>query len=311
MKKEIIELRKRIFDNLKEKALSFESSVSAELINYRKDQEFFSKREFSKATIEELKKRVKETDAIYLGDFHTFDQNIRNVLRIIKVILNSKNKCIVALEMVDAQFQFYIDTYMDGHLTDLEFLESIDYHESWRFPWTHYKLIFDLAKENDIKIIGLNTKGNLIERDLFAANLISHTLKTQQNTQVLVLYGELHLTPNKIPKLVKDQNPQIESVIIHQNLDEVYWKLEQTNMGRKKTQVIEFDEDEFSIQLANNDQMAYVVSNRGTNGKNLQKVAFPYIGEKNTKSNRDYQLMEALNSESQMNYSSSVFEDEQ
>jgi len=70
-------------------------------------------------------------------------------------------------------------------------------------------------------------------------------------------------------------------------------------------------EDEFSIQLANNDQMAYVVSNRGTNGKNLQKVAFSYIGEKNTKSNRDYQLMEALNSESQMNYSSSVFEDEQ
>lgn len=70
-------------------------------------------------------------------------------------------------------------------------------------------------------------------------------------------------------------------------------------------------EDEFSIQLANNDQMAYVVSNRGTNGKDLQKVAFSYIGEKNTIPNRDYQLMEALNSESQMNYSSSVFEDEQ
>ncbi len=247
MKKEIIELRKRIFDNLKEKALSFESSVSPELINYRNDQENYSKRDFTKTTIEELKTRVKETDTIYLGDFHTFDQNIRNVLRIIKVILNSKNKCIVALEMVDAQFQFYIDTYMEGHLTDLEFLESIDYHESWRFPWTHYKLIFDLAKENDIKIIGLNTKGNLIERDLFAAKLISHTLKTQKNTQVLVLYGELHLTPNKIPKLVKDQNPHTESVIIHQNLDEVYWKQIELNQDNK---VVCFDQNEFCINSA-------------------------------------------------------------
>ena len=55
MKKEIVALRKRIFKNLKSKALSFESGISTELAFYRKDQEVFSKREFSKTTIDELK----------------------------------------------------------------------------------------------------------------------------------------------------------------------------------------------------------------------------------------------------------------
>jgi uncharacterized iron-regulated protein len=247
VKKEIVALRKRIFTYLKAKALNFESGVSPELILYRKDQETHAQREFSPTTIDDLKVIVKEKCTIYLGDFHTFDQNIRNVLRILKVILNEKNNCIVALEMVDAKYQFYIDTYLQGHITDLEFLESIDYHDSWRFPWTHYKLIFELAKENGIKIIGLNTTGNLIERDKFAAELISHTHKTHPDSQVLVLYGELHLTANKIPSLVKHKNKNLSSVIIHQNLDEVYWK--QIELG-KNDKVVKFNDDEYCINSA-------------------------------------------------------------
>ncbi|MFX0556578.1 cell envelope biogenesis protein OmpA [Maribacter sp. CXY002] len=69
--------------------------------------------------------------------------------------------------------------------------------------------------------------------------------------------------------------------------------------------------DEFSIQLANKDQMAYVISNRGQEGEDLQKVAFSYIGERSANQGKDYHLLEALNSEDHVNYSTSVFEDEQ
>lgn len=247
MKKEILELRKRIFKYLKHKALSFEGDVSDEMTMYRLDQTRFAKREFFDTSIDELKSKVSNADTIYLGDFHTFDQNIRNVLRIIKVILKSKGKCVLALEMVSAEFQFYIDTYMDGHLTDLEFLESIDYNESWRFPWTHYKLIFELAKENNIKILGLNTHGTLKHRDQFAAKLIDRSLKNDKDTKVLVLYGELHLAPNKIPMMVSLTNKNIKSVIIHQNLDEVYWKQVELNTDSK---IVKFDESEYCINSA-------------------------------------------------------------
>lgn len=247
MKSEIISLRKKIYENLKTKALSFESGVSSELVQYREDQHKFSNNDFKPSTIEQLKSKVTKSDIIYLGDFHTFDQNIRNVLRILKVLLNSDNDCIVALEMVDAKYQFYIDAYLENHITDLEFLESIDYHDSWRFPWSHYKLIFELAKKHKIEIIAINTTGNLIERDDFAANIISKSMKENPDTQHLVVYGELHITSNKIPKKVSKITHNESYVIIHQNLDEVYWKQVEESLNDK---IVRFNDNEYCLNSA-------------------------------------------------------------
>jgi hypothetical protein len=247
LKSEIINLRKKIYENLKLKALNFESNLSPELIQYRKDQQQFSNNSFTSSNIDELKLKVKKSDVIYLGDFHTFDQNIRNVVRILKVLLNSDNDCIVALEMVDAKYQFYIDTYLEGHLTDLEFLESIDYHDSWRFPWSHYKLIFELAKEHNIEIIGLNTNGNLIERDIFGADIISKSMEQNPDTQHLVVYGELHITNNKIPLRVSKILHNDNYVIVHQNLDEVYWKQVEADQNDK---IIKFNNNEYCLNSA-------------------------------------------------------------
>jgi uncharacterized iron-regulated protein len=247
VKSELVNLRKKIFNYIKSKAYGYEGKVSPELKKYQKDQRLFAKRKFEKSNFNQLKNSVSKADIIYLGDFHTFDQNIRNVLRILKVLISEKSQCIVALEMVEAQFQLYIDAYLGGHITDLEFLESINYHDSWRFPWTHYKLIFELAKEHSIKIIGINTGGNLLQRDEFAADVCDHALKSHPGHKLLVVYGELHISPNKIPEMVKAKLPTIAQVIIHQNLDEVYWKLIEDDM---KADIIRFSEKEYCINSA-------------------------------------------------------------
>lgn len=247
IKSKIFKLRKKIFNNIKAKAYGYEGEVSKELKKYQRDQKQFSKRSFKNSNFNQLKKSVSNADIIYLGDFHTFDQNIRNVLRIIKVMISEKSKCIIALEMVDSKFQLYIDTYLQGHITDLEFLESINYHDSWRFPWTHYKLIFELAKEYSIKIIGINTKGDLIHRDKFAASVCERFFRNNHNHKLLVLYGELHIGPDKIPKLVKERISNIKHVIIHQNLDEVYWHQIETD---NTCEIIKFSNQEYCINSA-------------------------------------------------------------
>ena len=247
MTSQLSDLRQRIYKNLKRKAYSFEGEVSRELKTYRKDQVKSSKRPFHASNIEELKKGVDDSEIIYLGDFHTFDQNIRNVLRILKVIATNHRQCLIGLEMVDAKYQFCLDAYMQGQLTELEFLESISYHESWRFPWTHYKLIFDLAKEHDIKMIALNTKGNLRERDEFASKALNQALDSNPGAQIVVVYGELHINQDKIPALTKKRRPQIKQTIIHQNLDEVYWTMKGESQEDK---IVKFNDREFCINSA-------------------------------------------------------------
>lgn len=246
LKSGILELRKQIFNYLKNKALSYEVG-SEELDLYFSNQEKFSDRDFEVCTMDHLLSKVKDTDVTFIGDFHTFDQNIRNVLRIIKILITQDHTPIIGLEMIDSSYQLILDTYLEGHLTELEFLEEIDYHDSWRFPWTHYKLIFELAKEFQIEIIALNKKGTLLERDQFAADLLAKINNEQPDKKLIVLYGELHIAPNKMPALLEKLNPNLEKLIIHQNLDKVYWKLAESG---SQAETVCFNPHEFCILTA-------------------------------------------------------------
>lgn len=243
LKSQIIKLRRKIYENLKSRALDLESH-SKDLDDYLLEQTESSRRKFEVIDISTIKDSVMNSDITYIGDFHTFDQNIRNVLRILKVFSTGPNNCVIALEMIHANFQIYIDAYLDRHLTDLEFLESINYHDSWRFPWTHYKQIFDMAKKYNMKVIGINTEGSLKERDQFAASTLSSIKRLNPESKLIVLYGELHITANKIPKFFQQLEPSSRYTIIHQNLDEVYWQL--IDNGQEEG-IVAFSESEFCI----------------------------------------------------------------
>lgn len=244
---EILNLRKKIYHNLKKKAYGYEELVSKDIKKYLKEQNVYASRKYRLSNFEDLVASLLKSHIVFLGDFHTFDQNIRNVLRLIKVALEKKRPCILALEMVNYEHQLYIDAYLEHHITELEFLESINYHESWRFPWTHYKIIFELAKKHNIRITGINTTGRLKERDQFAAEICNEIHKEFPDHILFVLYGELHITRSKIPALVHSLDADINSLIIHQNLDQVYWDL----INKKsKSDIVKFARDEYCINSA-------------------------------------------------------------
>ncbi len=75
------------------------------------------------------------------------------------------------------------------------------------------------------------------------------------------------------------------------------------NLGNE----INSDGDEFAVSLASKNGTGYVMSNRGNNKTDVQKVAFSYNDNGNGQG--DYDIMEAMNN-SQIDYTSSLFEDE-
>ncbi|TDJ06668.1 MAG: hypothetical protein E2O68_04675 [Deltaproteobacteria bacterium] len=230
---------------MKKKALSFEGEITKELKSYRRAQKRYANRAFKTSTLPELFESIERSDIIYLGDFHTFDQNSKNLERILKNLIKKEKKLVFGLEFIFANRQKYIDLYLDGHLTELEFLESINYFQSWRFPWKHYSFLFNFAKQNDLPMLALNSSGTLDKRDQFAANNISNFLKEHPQYKMLVLFGELHIMPNKIPKLVSHAlDPDHKQLIIHQNLDDIFWKLQ------KESSIIKFNDWEYSLQAS-------------------------------------------------------------
>lgn len=95
--------------------------------------------------------------------------------------------------------------------------------------------------------------------------------------------------------------------------------LHMAQVGRKKVDWsvnlgsdINSKEDDFSIVLPTRDRQGYVVSNRGNDKDHIQRIAFTYDLKKyraHLKSEHD--ILEALYSENNIDYSSTLFEDEQ
>jgi hypothetical protein len=251
-------IQKKFYDHIKKKALSLETGQSREMRTYFQGQQKYLKRNFAVASAKSLFNSVEKSQVIFIGDFHTFDQSGRNLERLIRFMLDErshKKNITLGMEMVMHKSQFHVDNFLSGLISEEELLESINYHDSWRFPWTHYRAFFQLAKQHGIKILALNSTGSLKQRDEKAAKLVSQQLEQDQNNKIFVLFGEAHIFPNKLPlkvlrhsqKLFKKNEP-LEYTIIHQNLDDVFWKMpKKTSLQKKQDQIVSFSKNEYCL----------------------------------------------------------------
>lgn len=243
----IDDFHKQYFHALKKRAASYESALGKKLKEYKRSQEKFSKRDFKESNQEELFRSIQNSQVTYLGDFHTFDQSIKNFERILRFLCSKcSSQFVLGLELIHSENQIFLDQFLAGKISEEDFLKSIDYSESWKFPWHYYKLLFDYSMEQKIPIIALNSQGSLAKRDDHAAHLINQYLNDKPKSQLLVLFGELHILPNKLPKKVAQKSKrELAQTIIHQNLDTVFWALEKR---KSKADIIKFNESEFSLQ---------------------------------------------------------------
>lgn len=190
---------------------------------------------------------------VFLGDFHSFDQNSRNLERLTRELIKQKKKFCLGVELVHEEHQVIIEQYLNRQITELEFLESIEYHDTWRFPWTYYRPFFEMARTHNLSIIAINSRGNLDQRDERAAEILKRFVINNPQERLLVLIGELHIVPNKLPaKLRKAVTPILshyQDTIIHQNLDEVYWKIQELEI-EKHNHIVKFSPREFSLQTS-------------------------------------------------------------
>jgi len=234
--------------HLKVKAASYEGLAHKSLRLYQKGMAAYAKKKFSASSFEAFTEKVTKSQIVYVGDFHTFDQSSKNFIRLLRLLKKQKKKMTIAVEFISSDNQKSIDHYIEGTITEIEFLEEIDYKESWKFPWIHYCPIFDLAKKFDIQIIGLNSQGDLNKRDLHAAKILSEEINSRPQHLILVLFGELHIVPDKLPAKVDSKlKKKSKKAILHQNLEEIFWRIPITKLSSKSS-FWKLNSDEFVLQ---------------------------------------------------------------
>jgi len=242
-------LQQSIYQEMKSKAFLLEGEVSKEVLEYRKEQEKFALRDFTLSHDKDLILSILSSQVIYIGDFHSFDQSGRNLVRLLQLGGDKGQKISIGIEFVEQDLQGVVDAFLSGHISEYEFLEEINYSETWRFPWSHYRIFFELAKKHHFHIYALNTKGTLKERDERAAQRIVEIIEKDPLQRLYILFGELHIVPSKIPEMTRQKSESVRQCIIHQNLDEPYWKIHHQDIDND-SYLIKFKDDEFSLQTS-------------------------------------------------------------
>ena len=174
---------------------------------------------------QELFKQIDKSQIVYIGDFHAQSQSTRAVLRVARKL--AAQNVSLGLECFFVEHQKIINTYLQGHLSEREFLKKIEWKKTWGFPWEYTRPLMKWASQHKVPIIALNstTKRNFSEQDRYTAGLINAAIKANPTRKMLVQFGDFHLASKHLPLEVRKTNRKISEVVLLQSPETLYFKL--------------------------------------------------------------------------------------
>jgi uncharacterized iron-regulated protein len=130
-----------------------EVSTSTEAVNLRK-----------LLNLEKLIPKLSRYQVVFVGEQHPrFDQHL-NQLAIIRGLYTIHPDLVIGVEFFQQPFQQYLDQYIAGELSTLEFLDKTEYYDRWRYDFRLYAPILEFARDNNIPIRALNISTELIQK---------------------------------------------------------------------------------------------------------------------------------------------------
>lgn len=115
-------------------------------------------------SLDQLIDRLKEVRIIMVGENHTSEQHHLVQLKIIKGLIKAGMSVCLALEMFNESQNEALNNYISGKTTEEEFLDQSGYFNTWGHNYRYYKPIFNYARENRIKMFGVNIEREYVSK---------------------------------------------------------------------------------------------------------------------------------------------------
>lgn len=246
--------RKEILQKIKDQVRLYLGDESKDLALYAQSYKRDIQRPWSVAQLNDIIVCLNQVQVVFGGDFHPFAQAQRAHLRLLRQ-LTLDRPVTLALECFFASDQKWIQRFLADEITEKEFLKNIKWEKKWGFPWSNYKPLMDFAKANKFNVLGLNvevdenTGETLHYRDQFAADLLAQVLKVDSQELCYVIYGDLHIAENHLPKkLVENLGKQrpVDIASVYLNSEFIYFSLAEEKR-ESEVDVVQFNDRQFCI----------------------------------------------------------------
>jgi uncharacterized iron-regulated protein len=107
-------------------------------------------------SVRDLLGRLGSAEVVYVGESHTDYAHHLTQFEVLKAMHSSNPKLVMGWEMFHSSQQPLLDAYTSGWLDEIEWLDAIYWPETWGHAYPYYKSLLDHARQNDIRVFGLN-----------------------------------------------------------------------------------------------------------------------------------------------------------
>ncbi|MBC7420689.1 MAG: ChaN family lipoprotein [Bdellovibrio sp.] len=244
---QLVQIRKDFYKTIRKRAESITGHESKDLQKYRERYEKeLSLLPWTSVDKRHLFERLKAADLIIVGDFHAQKQSTRGFLRIIRKI---KVPLVLALECLTDKDQPVIESYLQGLLSEKDFLSKVAWKKKWGFPWENYRPLFKWAQQNKISVYGVNSgEKSLALRDEKSAQILKKVHGLNPGKKIFVQYGDLHIASAHLPKQIKSKLPKLDVCVIYQSPEILYFKIMEKHK-ELSTDVVKLSADRWALNV--------------------------------------------------------------
>jgi heme-binding uptake protein ChaN (Tiki superfamily) len=176
----------------------------------------------------QVEAEISEADILLVGDFHALPASQRFAAETLESCAQ-RRPVVLGLESVLARDQRILDAWWRREIPEDELRRRLRFEREWGYQWEPVYQLLVTAREHAEGIYGLdcvprNDMRRIRSRDRHAAAKIRELRDRHSNAVILVLFGESHMAPQHLPKLVGELIPGQRILTLLQNLDALYWQ---------------------------------------------------------------------------------------
>ena len=179
---------------------------------------------------EQMQNAVRAADVVLIGDYHALPAAQRYAASVIEQrALAGGRPVVLGVETIFSRDQHILDEWWRREIDEDELRQRIRFDLDWGYDWAPFHELLVAARDHAEALYGLDCMPRedlrkIGTRDRHAAAKIAEIRARHPHAVIFVLFGESHLAPGHLPRLLHRQMPGTRVLTVLQNIDALYWR---------------------------------------------------------------------------------------
>jgi Haem-binding uptake, Tiki superfamily, ChaN len=179
---------------------------------------------------EQFHNALQAADVVLIGDYHALPAAQRYAASLLEQrALAGGRHVVLGVETIFARDQHILDEWWRREIDEEELRQRIRFDLDWGYDWTPFHELLVAARDHAEALYGLDCMPRedlrkIGARDRHAAAKIAEIHERHPNAVIFVLFGESHLAPGHLPRILNEAMPGARILTVLQNIDALYWR---------------------------------------------------------------------------------------